>query len=1326
MGLDLSLSLSLGSARGGGSLGSHGLTVGFAAGSYGFVSATTGAIDPPDIGGTAFTRLTAVSSNLVQVQPRFGTTTTLRLSFPGFSATPLILTWNAGNSAYEATVAGFFTFLQNNENNTIPFTPTPASAPSAFTAPMWTLATGSGPAELDVTILSLPSGNGGTITDVEADVDASGTFASLGITSGTVTLPMALPNTDYAIRLRAVNFAGAGTPGDSKTETSGALPAPLLTNPIDAANGANASTGAVDTNDAPGDLYAIVSTSTTKPSSAQIKLGQDHTGTAAPWSGNQLVTATGTQTLSPAPSGLTAETQYYTHFLHEHPLGGDSLVATASGFTTGAVVSTNVGFQAAQDEGTSFDLYVDNVNGNDGNSGTSVGAAKATIGGAIAVHSANQTIGIRNVDGTVYNEALAVPSNITLSGYAAEKPVLSGSQLFTGAVACVAGDETVVGPNWASMYKITGVAKTNFVDDDPFNAHLIEDGTQMMIAMGRLPNPRFRNIESFNLDWLWADEVVTDGGTPELILGHKLPSFTDNYTKAQIENCDVRFHRAPNGATRTPVASFDEATKTIFLTDQTREYETNQYRNRFALVNLVPAIQVGQWAFVDQGTTADIYFWPRVPANVNTKITYSNLDTLISGRDSENVVIRSMIIRDTAATQPVGFDVPIRFDRGLSNPRIGPFTIDNCWIKNSYSKGDGYGAIYARNHDNYLIRQTTIEDIRNAFGLFLSGGRRGDVSLQTEGGKMERSIVLRADKSPIRIYANKDNIVDTCWFLDSGLAAHANKGNHYWGGIKSLWIRCIWHGCSGYWTWQHTDRQDLVLCWVPTNFSDARAIVDQNNVAYLSDATFNNTNGDTYILNNESPATQNAVDAASFNAMILGEAVETNVLFSAQNNIIHGDTGTLADKLITNGWKNNTYTGGTTRDPSDVSTPHANVYEDVSVGNFGVKATSPTRSAAGNSLASLPGTDGAITLTARWPGVDFTKDAAGDPWDLANPGVGCAGNPDNLPALPPSWIERPVITGTPTVGTELSVSAGICMQIKNYQAPTHQWCRVSDPYSDSSLWTEIAGATGSTYTAQGADVGFYLGVKSAVGVAETQVVMNSQVQSSFPISMGNVLVSTPHIDDQNIPINTWWESATFVSDGTPLLVMFVCRTDTSTVVPTWEVTVGAQGRANGTGEAVTMDAAAYCQRGNSMMHFGAIIAPTAGTVTIQWRSTDQIIDSIAPYVYPVTGMTAFGVKGSRIGGSNRTSLAPDVDTGTANSLVVHAVVRQALTTAPTGVTSNVGTMKLQNGYSGQLQNAGSALADFAVQEAAGVGNYAATLSWTTARSAGAISIELLS
>ncbi len=995
-----------------------------------------------------------------------------------------------------------------------------------------------------------------------------------------------------------------------------------------------------------------------------------------------------------------------------------------------------MGFQSTQNEGTTFDWIVDNTIGSDtGNTGTSIASPFETISAAVTAADTGDSIGVRNQGGVDYNPGGTLAftkDNITLSGYAAEKPVITGGVDLNGAVVCDTGDEPIVGSNYANIFKVTGVAKSNFVDSDPFNAHLVENNSQMTIAMGRQPNPVYREIESYNLDWLEAVETIRQADTGDDILGHRLPSFTGNYTKEQIENCDIRFHRAPNGASRSAVRSFDTGTATIYVDDSGQQYESNIYRDRFALVNLVPAMQKGDWAFQnDTGSTVDVYFWPNDTGNVNSAVQYSNIDTLIEARTVSGFTLKSVIIQQSSATNAVGSDTPLRFDPGVGTGDQGPLTMHNCWSRNHYTKGDGYGHLYLRKHGGYSITQNTFQDGRNMFGVFLSGGHHDSTDDRTDSGDFSRNIVLRADKSPIRVYGNRNNIVSRNHCINSGLAAHANKGNNYEGGSKTLWADNFWFACSGYLTWQETDSQDFIRNWAPTNFSDGRAIVDQNReTVAFSAATDYDLNGDSYILNNDFAPTQSgAIDGETFNAIAsLGNTGDSGVRFAVMNNITYGSSIGLASTIITDGWKNNVYTGGTIYDTgSDVSVAYTEVYNDVSVGNFGIDTGSPTRTLTGESLSSLPGTDGAITLAARWPSYDFTKDINNDTFDLANPPVGPAVNPDNYPTFDPVWVERPNMTGTPAIGEVMTMDEGVLMAINNHPDIIYQWCRVPDPYSNVADWPELDGDTGPTYTIDTGDVGFYVGCKISGGGAETQVIQTTQTLTTYPISIGNLLVED-HNDSGNLAANTWIQTDPFTYDGGPLLVFIPMHMDTTSGDPAPEVTIGDTGRVEGTGTSLTVPTdTGVANRSSNKLYYAHLISGDTGTVTLHYRVTAQGTDSIAAYAYAVPGMTGIGSYSDVSGTSSNLELETDVKTAEVNGIVLHMLVRQSISGTPfDSVTFSGAEILLDSGYSGDLASTNSTLFSIAQEDAASIAIYAGSASWTETRASGMMSLELRS
>jgi hypothetical protein len=113
---------------------------------------------------------------------------------------------------------------------------------------------------------------------------------------------------------------------------------PLLTLATDVVNGPTAATGTVTTN-ALGTLYAVVLlTADAEPSAAQIIAGTKADDSPANWAGSQAVSSTGVQTLSPAPTLLTAATGYKIAYVQTGTGGGSSNVLVADGFTTAATV----------------------------------------------------------------------------------------------------------------------------------------------------------------------------------------------------------------------------------------------------------------------------------------------------------------------------------------------------------------------------------------------------------------------------------------------------------------------------------------------------------------------------------------------------------------------------------------------------------------------------------------------------------------------------------------------------------------------------------------------------------------------------------------------------------------------------------------------------------------------------------------------------------------------------------------------------------------------------------------------------------------------------
>lgn len=108
--------------------------------------------------------------------------------------------------------------------------------------------------------------------------------------------------------------------------------APTLTSASVISVGTTTATGNISTDEGNGTLYSVVSTSATPPSVAQIQAGQNASGAAAVWSGNQAVSSTGAKNFS--ITGLANSTSYYSYFQHKDAAGNNSTVVSSAQFTT--------------------------------------------------------------------------------------------------------------------------------------------------------------------------------------------------------------------------------------------------------------------------------------------------------------------------------------------------------------------------------------------------------------------------------------------------------------------------------------------------------------------------------------------------------------------------------------------------------------------------------------------------------------------------------------------------------------------------------------------------------------------------------------------------------------------------------------------------------------------------------------------------------------------------------------------------------------------------------------------------------------------------------
>lgn len=205
-------------------------------------------------------------------------------------------------------------------------------------------------------------GSGAALKSMSQAVTASGTqnVALTGVSGAASTYKVAYAHEDAYGNMSNVSIISG---------TITLVVAPTLSSPTASTVKCTSASIGVTTDKSTGTLYGILSTSATAPTAAQIKAGQNHTGAAATWAGNQSISSTGAKSFT--PTGLTPGSTLYAHFTHYN--GMDSNVASASAVTTKIITKIGSFFNdtSAQTHGATYSLDLttpDTTNGGIGGS----------------------------------------------------------------------------------------------------------------------------------------------------------------------------------------------------------------------------------------------------------------------------------------------------------------------------------------------------------------------------------------------------------------------------------------------------------------------------------------------------------------------------------------------------------------------------------------------------------------------------------------------------------------------------------------------------------------------------------------------------------------------------------------------------------------------------------------------------------------------------------------------------------------------------------------------------------------------------------------------
>lgn len=277
-----------------------------------------------------------------------------------------------------------------------PTTFTVTDVPAQMAAPT---ATSVDETTISVTRAADPDDNGSAITGYKLrySTDES-TWTTVAMGSNPQQVSDLEESTEYFVQTLATNENGDGEWSNSDSVTTSVdSTAPVLTNPVDDADEDTAATGSVDTNEGNGTLFWVVTQSATTPSGSQIINGQDHTSAAADADGSQSVNSAGTQTLDPAPSGLSAETGYWIHFAHRDAASNTSDAVSGDGFTTAAGAAPPTAWDASITLAASVQVYINPYR---------------SAGSAVAIQNFDRSVG------AVDNEGMSISNVSSANGSA--------------------------------------------------------------------------------------------------------------------------------------------------------------------------------------------------------------------------------------------------------------------------------------------------------------------------------------------------------------------------------------------------------------------------------------------------------------------------------------------------------------------------------------------------------------------------------------------------------------------------------------------------------------------------------------------------------------------------------------------------------------------------------------------------------------------------------------------------------------------------------------------------------------------------------------------
>lgn len=536
--------------------------------------------------------------------------------------------------------------------------------------------------------------------------------------------------------------------------------------------------------------------------------------------------------------------------------------------------------------------------------------------------------------------------------------IVKGTEVLSGLTRCTIADQVDVGANYNSIFKVT-VPLATFPNSNPLAANILENNQQLTICVARADTS-----DTFFItrpQYYYTGETIRSGTN---IVGFRLPSVTDLYTQAQIENSTVLYVAKPNVSATSAVASYDTTTKIINLATTSAVYEDSTVRDNFALRNLLPAMKVGEWGYKISGSNVTMYVWPTNEAHIATGIEYSARNNGIN--------INGTPFLEVAYFRVIGVAPNTLSQAGIINNGFASqfVHLHHFQVLDCLNAGSAYAGIYLNSINDLVMHNFDIRRMQGMYGVFLAGtgasnadaGNPQLVNTMKRARVYDGSIAYTA-QSPFRVYTVAHSAFYHLVFWQCARQSHGNTMNFYQGCYNNLiWGVDGW-GSDGYFTHQESTDTCWVLCAGSASKAasgGARTFTQQQNAIAKQADVYGYLQS--YFIN--CFATPNGVDGRLnyYNSCNWSSALAPNDRWTVANNHYHGhQTETFAQADL---WDYNITTAGAGHGANDELVNVYDTYVNPDIDDFRFKPGARVRTKIGRDM-----TADIAALQARFSGV---------------------------------------------------------------------------------------------------------------------------------------------------------------------------------------------------------------------------------------------------------------------------------------------------------------------------------------------------------------------